>query len=278
MRTVIVRTLWGLLGVTTIVAAGIGGTRLIVSAGVTWHDTHALPIRTFTVAGPVTSVTVQSYGDDVSVTTAAVQGVRVTEQLEYDLPESSPPPLEQTVSHGHLSLGDPACREGDYNCDVSYRVIVPPGVSAVVDSSGGNVTVSGTAGASVDSEGGSVTATQIAGPLTVTTGGGDLRVRGLTGSVSADTYGGSVLARDMTTTTAAVVTGGGDATLLFLAAPDSVMVSTDGGNAALSVPGGPYALTTSDDQGGTWARIPTSPSAHRVISVNTGGGPIQIRP
>ncbi len=278
MRTVIVRTLWGLVGVVTIVAAGIAGTRLIVSAGVSWHDTHAEPTRTFTVAGPVTSVTVRSYGDDVSVTTADVRQVRVTERLEWDLPESGAPPLEQTVSHGHLSLGDPACDDGDHNCDVSYAVIVPPGVSAAVDSYGGNVTVSGTAGTDVDSDGGSVTATRIAGPLTVATGGGDLRVTGLTGPLSADTDGGSVTARGVTTTTAAITTAGGDATVVFVASPDSVTVSTDGGSAALSVPGGPYALTANDDQGGTWAGIPTNASARRVISVSTGGGPIQIRP
>jgi len=278
MRTVIVRALWGLLGLGTIVVTAVFVTHVVLTAGVTWRDTHAEPTRTFTVSGPVTSVTVRSYGDDVSVTTADVRQVRVTERLEWDLPESGAPPLEQTVSHGHLSLGDPACDDGDNNCDVSYAVIVPPGVSAAVDSYGGNVTVSGTAGTNVDSDGGSVTATQIAGPLTVTTGGGDLRVTGLTGPLSADTYGGSVSARGVTTTTAAVSTAGGDATLVFVASPDSVTVSTDGGSAALAVPGGPYALTTNDDQGGTWAGIPTNASARRVISVSTGGGPIQIRP
>lgn len=278
MRQVALRALWGLLGLGTVVVTAVFVTHLVLTAGVTWRDTHAEPTRTFTVASPVTSVTVQSYGDDVSVITADVRQVRVTERLEYDQPENGAPPLEQTVSHGHLSLGDPACNDGGYNCDVSYSVIVPPGVSAAVDSYGGDVTISGTAGASVDSEGGSVTATLIAGPLTVATGGGDLRVNGLTGSLSADTYGGSVSGRDLATTTAAVITGGGDATLAFVASPDSVMVSTDAGAAALTVPGGPYALTTSDDEGGTWIRIPVSPTARRVISVSTGGGPIQIRP
>jgi hypothetical protein len=278
MRTVAVRALWGLLGLATIAGLAVPGAHLIFSAGVSWHDTHAEPTRTFTVSGQITSVTVQSYGDDVSVTTGYVRSVRVTARLDFNPQHGGAPPLEQTVSHGHLTLGDPACFYGDYNCGVTFAVTVPRGVKVTLDSDGGNVTVSGTAGANVDSHGGSVTATQIAGPLTVSTGAGNLLVNGLTGPLRADTDGGELDAHGMAAATATIITGGGDANLVYTAAPDDVMVSTDGGTAALMVPGGPYALATSDDQGGTWVRIPTSPGAHRLITVNTGGGPIQIRP
>jgi hypothetical protein len=278
MRTVALRALWGLLGLATVVTAGVFGTHLIVMAGVTRHNAEVQPTRTFTVHGTVTSVTVRSYGDDVSVTSGDVRQVRVTERLNYDPQDSGAPPLEQTVRHGQLTLGDPACYYGDYNCDVSYAVTVPPGVSATVQSDGGDVSVSGTAGADVDSYGGTVTAIRIAGPLTVTTGGGDLLVRGVTGAFSADTYGGTLDASGVTAASAAVSTSGGEATIAFTAPPDQVLVSTDGGTAALTLPGGPYALTTSDDQGGASVRVPTSPTARRVITVSSGGGPVYVRP
>lgn len=277
MRTVTLRVFWGLLGLATIVTAGALGTHLITMAGVTGHNAEVQPTRTFSVRGTVTNVTVQSYGDDVSVTTGDVRQVRVTERLNYDPRNGGAPPLVQTVNHGQLTLGDPACFYGDYNCDVSYSVTVPPGVSATVQSYGGYVTVSGTAGANLDSYGGEVTATRIAGPLTVSTDGGDLLVRDVSGPLSADTYGGTLTASGVTAATATVSTAGGDATLAFTAPPDVVMVSTDGGGAALTLPGGPYALTASDDQGGTSVRLPTSPTAHRQITVSTSGGPINIR-
>jgi hypothetical protein len=278
MRTLAPRLLWALAGLATIVGIAVPGTHLIIMAGVSGHSTDVQLPRTFSVSGTITGVTVQSNGDPVRVTAGDVRQVRVSELLDYDSRNGGPPRLEQTVSHGHLTLGDPACYYSDFNCDVTYSVTVPPGVSATVASYGGDVTVSGTAGADVDSYGGSVTATRIAGPLTVSTGGGDLRVNGLTGPLIADTYGGTLTAYGVASGTATAITEGGDTRMVFIAAPDTVMVSTDEGAATLTVPGGPYALTTSDDQGGTWVRIPTSPAADRVITVNTAGGPILIRP
>jgi hypothetical protein len=279
VRAVAPRLLWGLSGLASIAGLAVLIAHLIFSAGVSWHNPYVQSTRKFTVGGSITGVTVQSYGDPVRVTSGNVREVHVTELLDYDPRNGGAPPLEQTVSHGRLTLSDPACgNTGDYSCDVTYAVTVPAGVSATVQSYGGDVTVSGTAGADVDSYGGSVTATQINGPLTASTGGSDLRVNGLTGPLSADTYGGTLTAYGIASSTVTATTEGGDTRMVFTAAPDTVMVSTDGGSATLRVPGGPYALTTSDDQGGAWVRIPTSPAARRLITVNTGGGPILIGP
>lgn len=278
MRKVAGRLLWGLVGLGAVAGLAVGGTHLIVSAGVTHPPSDLHPTRTFSVPGRITNVTVQSYGDPVSVTSGNVRQVRVTEMLDYDPQDGGQPPLLQTVDHGQLTLGDPQCFNGPYNCDVSYAVTVPRGVSATVDSYGGNVAVSGTAGATVDSNGGNVTATRIAGPLAVSTGGGELLVNGLTGPLTADTYGGTVTGRGVAAPTATAITSGGDVSIVFSTAPDDVMVSTDGGAATLTVPGGPYDVAASDDQGGTLIGIPVDPAARRLITVNTGGGPIQIRP
>jgi len=117
-----------------------------------------------------------------------------------------------------------------------------------------------TAGANVDSGGGPTRATQIGGPLTVVTDGGTL------------------IARDIAAATATVVTGGGDATVVFSAAPKSVKLSTGGGTAVLAVPGGPYAVTADSGGGPESLAIATDPAARPTLTVSSGGGPLRIEP
>ena len=186
--------------------------------------------------------------------------------------------MAQSMSGGHLSVGDPACANSD--CSVSFAVTVPSDVTAIVSTEGGSVSVSGIAGANLNSGGGPVSAGRIGGPLTVVTGGGPLQLGGLAGPLSADTGGGPLTAQGVTSATATVTTGGGNASLAFAAAPDTVTVSTDGGDAQLAVPGGPYALTADSDGGPqpSWVGIATDPQSHRSITVSSGGGALQITP
>ena len=171
------------------------------------------------------------------------------------LPSGAPAVL-QSVSGGHLSLGDPECGASD--CSVSFAVTVPSAVTVTVDTEGGSISVSGVAGANLDSGGGPVDATRISGPLTVGTDGGPLAALGVASA------------------TATVSTAGGGVSMVFSAAPDSVTVGTDGGSARLAVPGGPYALTADSDGGPQSIGIATDPAAHRSITVMSDGGPLMV--
>jgi len=271
------RWIWGLSGLVTTAALIVSATHLITAAGQAQHAQPAYTAtRTVTVPQPVTSLTVQSYGDPVQVTAGPVRRVEVTETLNYDPQDGGPPPVAQSVSGGHLSLGDPACANSD--CDVSFALTVPSDVTATVTTEGAPVSVSGIAGANLDSGGGPVSATKIGGPLTVITGGGPLQLDGLAGTLSADTGGGPLIAQGVAATTTAITTGGGDAQLAFSAAPDTVTVNTDGGSAQLAVPGGPYALNADSDGGPQSVGIATDPAAARSITVISGGGPLWIGP
>ena len=277
MRTVASRGrwIWVLSGLVTTAALVVSGTYLITSAG---QAEHAQPqdtaTRTVTVPQPVTSLTVQTYGDPVQVTAGPVRRVQVTETLMYDPQSGGPPAVAQSLSGGRLSLGDPACANS--NCDVSFSVTVPSGVTATVTTEGAPVTVSGIAGANLDSGGGPVRATDIGGPLTVSTGGGPLQLDGIAGTLRADTGGGPLTAQGIAATTATITTGGGGARLAFSAVPDTVTVNTDGGSAQLAVPGGPYALTADSDGGPQSVGIATDPASGRSITVISGGGPLWI--
>ena len=271
------RWVWGVSGLVTAAALAIPGVRLIGSAGDNRQvQPQAAVTRTVTVTEPVSSLTVQSYGASVQVTTGSARRVQITETLAYDMQAGGPPAVTQSVSGGHLLLADPACSASD--CAVSFAVTVPPGVAVTVVTDGGPLTVAGTAGANLDSGGGPVRATRIGGPLTVSTGGGSLLLNGLAGALHADTDGGPLTAQGVDAAAATVSTGGGDAQIAFSAAPDTVTVSTDGGMAALTVPGGPYALAADSGGGPESVGIATDPAAPRSITVSSGGGPLQIEP
>ena len=299
------RWIWGLSGLVTTAALVVAGTALITSAGRADNaQPQSVATRMVTVPQPVTSLTVQSYGAPVEIKAGPVRRVQITETMAYDAqggpisvsaqpekggpisvsaqpekggPISGQPAVVQSVSGGHLSLGDPACAQSD--CSVSFVVIVPSDVTATVITEGGPVAVFGIAGANLDSGGGPVNAAEIGGPLAVITGGGSLQLDGLTGSLRADTGGGPLAANEVAAATATVTTGGGDAAMSFSAAPDSVTVSTDGGAVRLAVPGGPYALSADSGGGGPESvGIATDPAAPRSITISSGGGPLDIEP
>jgi len=271
------RWVWGVSGVVTAAVLAIPGARLITSAGDTRHvQPQGTVTRTLTVTQPVTSLTVQSYGGPVQVTTGSSRRVRVTETLMYDKQAGGPPAVTEAVSGGHLMLADPACSLSD--CTVSFAVTVPPGVTVTAMTDGGPLTVTGTAGANLDSGGGPVTATRIGGSLTVSTGGGPLLLNGLAGPLHADTDGGPLTARGVDAVAATVSTDSGDAQIAFSAALDAVTVTTNGGLAAVNVPGGPYALAADSGGGPESVGIATDPAAPRLITVSSGGGPLQIEP
>jgi hypothetical protein len=202
------RWVWRLSGLITTLVLILVGAHLITRAGQPEQaQPQATVTRTVTVQQPVTSLTVQSYGAPVQVSGAPVDRVQITETLTYDAPTgnlsavpqsasaspvsaspaaapvppapsplpSGAPAVVQSVSGGHLSVGDPECASSD--CSVSFAVTVPSDVTVTVSTEGGSISVSGVAGANLDSGGGKVRATGIGGPLTVRTDGGPLVVR-----------------------------------------------------------------------------------------------------
>jgi len=270
------RWVWGLSGLVTAAVLGVPLAHLITGVG---DPQGAWPqnvvTRTETVPQPVTSVVVDSYGGQVQVASGPVSRVQVTETIMYDQ-QTRPPAVMQSVSDGRLALSSRACASTD--CGVDFRMTVPPGVTVTVSAEGGQVTVSGTAGANLDSGGGPTTATLIGGPLTVVTDGGPLVLRGVAGPLHADTGGGNLVGQDLAAPTATITTGGGDATVVFSAAPKSVKLSTDGGTAVLAVPGGPYAVTADSGGGPESLAIATDPAARPTLTVSSGGGPLRIEP
>jgi len=306
------RWIWVISGVITVLALGVPGVQLIVNAGIPndgQGNMSAVPTRVVDITQPVTSLNVQSYGAPIRITTRSGPGVTVGEQVSYPGGDSAPA-VTARVTRGQLTLDAPACANSP--CSVGFIVTLPTRVPVTAASSGGDIIISGAAGASldsgsgavratgitgslgisteggpvivssaaganIDSGGGPVRATGIYGQLTVSTEGGPLSLNGLTGDLHADTGGGTMVAEGVSAATATVTTESGDARLGFATAPSTVQVSTGGGAADLSVPGGPYALTADDGGGGSeLISLDTNPAAARTINVSTEGGPLRI--
>jgi hypothetical protein len=273
------RWVWGLSGVVTVLALAVSGLVLAAAGSHRQPPPQETLTRRVTLVQPVTSLTVQSYGGPVRVTSGSAGRVQISETItyEYGSQAGGPPAVTESLSRGHLILADPACLQV-FPCVVGFAVTVPPGVTVTAMTDGGPLTVSGTGAANLDSGGAPVSATRIGGPLTVSTEGGPLLVDGLSGALRADTGGGSLTALGVGAAAATASTDGGDVRIAFSAAPQQVTVSTAGGLAALTVPGGPYALTADSSGGPQSVGIATDPSARRSITVTTGGGPVQIAP
>lgn len=260
---------------------------------------HALPggvkTRTIALAEPVTQLSVQSYGGNVQVIGGG-RRTRVTEQVSYDPQVESAPAVVNSVSDGRLTLAVPAC--ATQGCMDQFTVTVPSTASVTIVTDGGDVSVSGVAGATLDSGGGRVRAASIGGPLTVASEGGAQVLLGIAGSLQDESGGGEVRAVGVTGSSAVIVTDGGqlvaerlavraailssggdNARVEFATAPASADIATDGGPATVLIPGGPYALTADSGSGASQVvDIPTSPAATSTLTVTTGGSPLLIEP
>ena len=293
------RWFWILAGIVVSTALGVGFGALIINAGTNsgnqYGPPETLPSRTVTITHPVTSLSVESYGDPIRVIGKPVSHVTVVETISYDPSQGGPPAVTHRDSHGQLTLAAPACENS--NCSVGFVVVVPFGVTVNAVGDGGSITVSGTGAADLDSGGGPVIATGISGPLNATAEGGNIRASGATtanidsgggsvtvgrvpGSLTVHTEGGGISVTSAGATD--VDSGGGPVTATRISGP--LFVTAEGGGVTVtSAPaanidsgGGPVTatrikgpLTVSAEGGGVDVDGVTG-----TLNVNTGGGPL----
>ncbi|MFC8664340.1 DUF4097 family beta strand repeat-containing protein [Streptomyces sp. NPDC057199] len=197
--------------------------------------------RSYTVGGKVTALSVTTPGGSIEVVAGGGDRVKVTERIRYT---GDRPTTEHTTSGGTLSLnpGD-GCGPagGPTDCRVSYRVEVPRSVSADLDSSGGDVTVTGLAGA-----------------------------------IEVTAAGGRVRADDVSATSLRVSAQGGSVQAGFTAAPSSVDVDTKAGDVTVRVPNEAYAVDVSAKGGSENVGVRTDPASARKITLNTEGGSVRL--
>ncbi|MFD9812405.1 DUF4097 family beta strand repeat-containing protein [Streptomyces sp. NPDC059080] len=195
--------------------------------------------RTYSVPGDVRTVTATTAGGSIEVVTVDGGGpVRVTEKYTYH--DSRPAPTH-SVADGGLTLDASVCRGLGNNCSVSYRVQVPRATAVDLHTSGGNITV-----------------------------------RGTTGSVAAETSGGDVTLDAVAARKARAKTSGGSVSATFTTVPDDVSGTTSGGNVTIRLPRSSYAVEATTSGGDRKVSVPTDPAARHRVVAHTSGGDVSV--
>jgi hypothetical protein len=258
------RWIWTLSGVATVAFLAVFGSWAFIKAGGTPGGPpplSAIPTRTVTVSQPVTSVSVTSYGAPIRLARGPVSQVTVVEGITFE-DKGAPPVVTATVSHGTLTLAAPSCETT--GCSVRFQVTVPTSVAVNASSEGGEISVADATTANLESGGGPVTATGTAGALTVTSEGGSITATGAD-SADLDSGGGPIMASAVSGVVTANADGGS--------------ITTHGtGTVSLDSGGGPIIATavsgtvTANANGGS-----ITVTGSTGANLDTGGGPAVVR-
>jgi hypothetical protein len=213
------------------------GTLLTGCGGKVTTETHS-----YQVSDHISTLQVKSPGGTIAVVAGDGSDVRVTETLRYD---GDHPTVSHHTDGGALSLEASECGHGIGHkvCQVSYQVTVPKDVAVKLRNTGGDVTVTGLAGA-----------------LDLTADGGKVRASGLTTrSFTAKADGGTVDAA-------------------FTTAPDLVDIDSAGGSVTAQLPDDAYAVDASTDGGSQRVQVRTDPAAPHKVKVRSDGGSVAVLP
>ncbi|WUJ75430.1 DUF4097 domain-containing protein [Kribbella soli] len=214
--------------------------------------------ESYTVGGD--SLLVKSGAATLEVRPGDGTELKVERQSERNV-FGSDPKEKYDEGGGKLELNSGGCGFLSFGCKTSYVLTVPRDLKLTVESSSGDVTVSGfTGGAEVKSSSGDIEVHDVGGPLRMESSSGDLEADGLTAT--------SVITRSSS----------GSATLDFTVAPQSVDAKTSSGDLSIQIPSGDesYKVDTKTSSGDESANVKIDPNATRTIQAKTSSGDVTI--
>lgn len=195
----------------------------------------------YTISQPVTQLTLDNLSGTVSVTSADGP-VSVTETLTYtdDKPGTSHQVTGDTLALA--STGCPRVRALNGRCQVRWEVRAPAATN-----------------------------------LRLSNESGGLTVRGMSGTVTAETQSGGVEGRNLTSRSVTATAQSGGVKLTFTQPPDQVTASSQSGGVDVVLPTGvSYAVQTDTQSGGQRVRVPTDSSSPHKISASTQSGSVEV--
>jgi hypothetical protein len=211
---------------------------------------------------PVTGTTLMVKGGSATVHVQPGDGteVKVDRQFERNV-FGSDPKEKYDAGAGRLELDSGSCGFLSFSCKTTYVLTVPRNVKLTVESSSGNVTVSGLKeGVTVETSSGDVELHEVGGPLDLRSSSGDLDADGLT-STSVSTHSSS-----------------GSAKLEFTVAPQSIDAKSSSGDVSIGIPAGneAYKVEADTSSGDHAANVKTDPNASRTITAKTSSGDVSV--
>jgi len=204
------------------------------------------------------SLVVETTSADVEVRAGDGSEVKLERTSERNMFGSDP---KEKYSDGKLELRDSGCGFLSFGCDTNYILTVPKDVELTLESSSGNIKVSGLPdGASLKSSSGDIEAHDVGGSLRMESSSGDLEGHGLT-------------ATSVTTESSS-----GGAELDFATAPQSVKARASSGDVSIRLPSGAesYKVDTDTSSGDESANVKIDPSGTRTISATTSSGDVTV--
>jgi hypothetical protein len=186
--------------------------------------------------------------------------VKIDRQSERNV-FGSDPKEKYDESEGKLELDSGGCGFLSFGCKTTYVLTVPRDLKLTVESSSGDMTVSGIEGATeLKSSSGDIEVHDVGGPLDLKSNSGELEADGLSAtSVTAHSSSGST-------------------SLDFTEAPQTVEAKTSSGDVSIRLPSGAeaYKVDTDTSSGDESANVKIDPNASRTITAKTSSGDVSI--
>jgi hypothetical protein len=240
---------------------GIAISVALILGGVYWaltgltEDTKVSQ-DSYPVAGQALAIEVRSA--DVEVRSGDGSEIKIERRFERNVFGSDP---KEKYEDGKLELRDTGCGFLSFGCDTNYVLTVPKDVKVTLESSSGDLKVSGVpAGADLKSSSGSIEVHDVGGALQMESSSGDLEAHGLTA------------------TTVNTQSSSGSVDLDFAVAPQSVESESSSGDVTIQIPSGPeaYRLETDTSSGDETTNVRSDPAATRTIKAKTSSGDVTV--
>jgi hypothetical protein len=190
------------------------------------------------VSSPVTGLVVRGNVSAVSIAGGDRSTVAITARLVY---RGGAPVVTRRVTGGVLYLGY-SCPSGSRDCGVFFDLTVPRGLGT-----------------------------------TVRLGVGQIRLSGLSGTITASTSIGQVQASGMSGPRVRLTTGTGMISARFTAPPQQIIASAGIGSVAVRVPSGTaYRVAANSQTGAVRVSVAQSAASSHVIQATTGTGTVAV--
>lgn len=235
------------------------GTAGVVVVGLT----ELFPVEdraTLAQPGPIRTVEVDVEVGRVEVVAGQGDEARITRTRRY---LRGAPAVREELVGGVLRIEAECQRIFVVGCSVDYRLEVPAGVSVIVRSERGSVSVA-----------------DITGMVEVDAGAGSVRLTGTKGPVRVETSAGRVEGVDIAAEYLDATTGAGSIRLSFTDPSGRIGLKTGAGNIDLTLPAvaGGYRVATDAGAGDVQVTVDQNPGGNRAVTATTGAGNIRIQP
>lgn len=237
--------------------AVLAGTAALSALAACSVEFGALQHRTtsYSLPGQLRTLVVNAHTGGVHVAGGDSGQVSVTEHIAF---RGTAPGTVHRTAGGALTL-DSSCPALE-TCTVSYDIIVPRAMTVGVTSDVGDIRLR-----------------SLSGPVTAHANVGDITLNSVSGPVEATGHAVSIRGQDVSSPRATLRASAGTIDVAFSAAPAMVTATSEIGSVTLHVPGGvPYNVTTNVGAGSAHVSVTRSPASPHVITASTRAGWVTI--